>query len=169
MTSDECKASLRVLLAIARADGQVHEREKDVLDFLAHHAFSTDTPRLSMDLDVEVDCARIRSEKLKRLTFSAALVIADIDEVRTEQETALLARIHKGLGLPGEPESGFVKAAHRARMAQVTLKLTEANTEFFRAVAKQSEGGTLEQARYEELLERLADKKNALLKSVFGG
>jgi hypothetical protein len=104
-----------------------------------------------------------------RLTFSSALVLADIDEESSPEETELLARIHRALKLPGEPEATFTKAAHRARMAQVTHRLTEANAEFFRNVAKASAGGTLAAKEYAALIEQLDEAKRKLLENVFAG
>ncbi len=168
MNSDECSASLRVLLAVVRADGQIHQREKEALAFLAH-LLDVPPPSLSTELDVETECGKIRDAKLKRLTFSAALVLADIDEERSPEETDLLARIHRALDLPGEPEASFTKAAHRARMAQVTHRLTEANAEFFRKVAKASSGGAIDAKDYAALIEQLDETKRRLLEGVFVG
>ena len=169
MTKDECTASLRLLLAMVRADGQIHPREKDALDFLAKSSFSADTPAPSTEIDVDAECARIESESVKRLTMSAALVIADIDEERAPEETALLKRIHTAFGFSGDPEGTFLKSAHRARMGLLTMRLTEAHEEFFRAVARLSEAGAGEPdpLAYEHLLEDLDAKKTALLSATF--
>jgi tellurite resistance protein len=169
MTKDECTASLRVLLAMVRADGQIHQREKDALEVLAHRSFGMELPSVSTPLDVEAECAKIESAKAKRLTMSAALVIADIDEERDPAETALLERIHAALGYSGDPEGAFVKSAHRARMGLLTMRLTEANAEFFRGVARLSEAGadSFDPAAYERLLEELDAKKTELLTSTF--
>lgn len=171
MANEECAASLRVLVAMARADGHIHERERDVLEFLAKHALGADVSHVGDDsVDIEAECARIESDKMKRLTYSAAMIIADVDEERSPEETELLARIHTALGLHGQPEGPFVSVAHRARMAQITKRLTEANAEFFRAVAKHSkEDGALDTNEYVRLLGELEAKKQALMESIFGG
>jgi tellurite resistance protein len=170
MPNGECAASLRVLVAMARADGRIHERERDVLDFLAKHALGMDVGEVGADaIDIEAECARIESDKMKRLTYSAAMIIADVDEERSPEETKLLGRIHAALGLHGVPEGPFVSVAHRARMAQITKRLTEANAEFFRAVAKSSQDGALDPNDYMRLLADLEAKKTALMESIFGG
>lgn len=166
MTNDECMASLRVLLAVARADGQIHPREHDAIDVLAKTTFGVAAPAHDDELDVEAECARILSDKAKRLTLSAAMVIADIDEERSPEETALLTRIHKALGLSGEAEGPLLKAAHRARMGLLTMKLSEAQAEFFRELTQLSKSGSMDAKAYEKLLDQLDRKKIALLESA---
>lgn len=171
MTKDECRASLRLLLAMVRADGQIHPREKDALEFLTRRSFEEckHAPALATEIDIDRECAKIEDETVKRLTMSAALVIADIDEDRAPEETALLKRIHTAFGFSGEPEGAFLKTAHRARMGLLTMRLTEAHEEFFRAVARLSEVGAGEPdpLAYERLLEDLDAKKTALLSATF--
>ncbi len=173
MTKDECTASLRLLLAMVRADGQIHPREKDALDFLAQRSFGegghAPAHATATDIDIGSECAKIEDDTVKRLTMSAALVIADIDEERAPEETALLKRMHTAFGFSGEPEGAFLKTAHRARMGLLTMRLSEAHEEFFRAVARLSEAGAgdPEPLAYERLLEDLDAKKTALLSATF--
>jgi len=172
MNNDECAASLRVLLAMVRADGEIHQREREALDVLAKSTFGGDRPdsdspprsEAHAPCDVEAECAKITTEKGRRLTFSAALVLADIDETRSTEETALLARIHKALGHTGEVEPPLLTAAHRARMGLLTMKLADAQSEFLRGLSQLSKTGSIDAKEYERLLDELEQKKIALLK-----
>lgn len=168
MTNDECTASLRVLLAIARADGEIHPREHEAIDVLAKTTFGSAAPGgdADADVDLEAECRKIASDRAKRLTFSAALVIADIDEQRSPEETELIVRIHKALALSGEAEGALVTAAHRARMGLLTLKLAEAQAEFFRELSVLSKSRSIDARAYERLLDALDQKKTTLLESV---
>jgi tellurite resistance protein len=56
VNSEECSASLRVLLAVVRADGQIHQREKVALAFLAT-VLDVAPPSMSTELVVETECA----------------------------------------------------------------------------------------------------------------
>lgn len=163
MTNEECQASLRILCAMVKADGHLHPREGDALRVLAESAFGGEPADIERDVDVELECKRLTSDRAKRLTFSAAMVIADVDEERSPHETALLAQIHAALGLIGEPESGLVAAVHRARMGLLTVKLAEAQAEFLRAVQNLSKSGSMDAKAYEGLLDELDLKKTALL------
>ncbi len=165
MNDDECAASLRVLLAVVRADGEIHQREREALDVLAKSTFASQRPDYDAALDLEAECAKIKTEKGRRLTFSAALVLADIDETRSPEETALLGRIHRALGHKGEVEPPLLTAAHRARMGLLTMKLAEAQSEFLRALSNLSKTGSMDAKAYERLLDELEQKKIALLKS----
>lgn len=166
MTHDECLASLRILLAVARADGEIHQRERDAIDVLARTTFGADAPDIATHLDIEAECAKITDDKVKRLTFSGALVIADIDEQRSPEETAVIERIHKGLGLTGEAEGAILKTAHRARMGLLTMKLAEVQTEFFRELAQLSKSGSIDARAYERILDELDRRKTELLKNA---
>ena len=168
MTNDECTASLRVLLAMVRADGEIHQRETDALAVLARTAFGTSAPDVTSlpDVDVDAECKKITSDKAKRLTISAAMVIADIDESRSAEETALLQRIHAALGFSGEAEGALLKTAHRARMGLLTMKLTEAQAEIFRQLAQLSKSGSMNARDYERILDELDQKKTALLEAA---
>ena len=44
---------------------------------------------MDVELDLEAECKKNWSERAKKLTMSAALLIADIDEQRSPEETAL--------------------------------------------------------------------------------
>lgn len=166
MTNEECTASLRVLLAVVRADGQFHPREQEALDVLAQCTFSQEAPAQGSEIDLEAECAKIKTDKAKRLTMSAALVIADIDEERTAEETALIARIHSALGLTGEAESAMLQMAHRARMGLLTMKLAEAQSEFFRELTALQKNKSMDAKAYERLLDELERKKIDLLKNA---
>lgn len=166
MTNDECTASLRILLAVARADGQIHPRENDAIDVLARTTFSAQKPDPLSELDLDAECAKITSEKAKRLTYSAALVIADIDEERSPEETAIIERIHKAFKLGCEAEGGVLKAAHRARMGLLTMRLAEAQAEFFRELTQLSKSGSMDAKAYERLLDELDRKKIALVETA---
>ena len=93
------------------------------------------------------------------------MVIADIDEERSPAETELLRRIHKALGHTCEPESPVLSAAHRARMGLLTMKLAEAQAEFFRELEQLSKSRSMDAREYERLLDALDQKKIALLKT----
>lgn len=150
---------------------KIHAREHEAIDVLAKTTFGSAASGgdvdADADLDVEAECRKIASDRAKRLTFSAALVIADIDEGRrSPAETELIVRIHKAPALSGEPEGTLVTTAHRARMGLLTLKLSEAQAEFFRELSVLSKSGSIDARAYERLLDALDQKKTSLLESA---
>ena len=100
MNNEEITACVRILTALARADGDVVVEEETAIGIMAAES-ETD---LEWDFDsyVIVDVEReatLLSPESRRAVFEAALVVASIDVHWSPEEHALLARIRDAFGI----------------------------------------------------------------------
>ncbi len=164
MDKVEARATLRVLLSVALADGKLDIDEKRVLDLVARHEYDADDPpesRFDDGRDFERALRAIRSDEARRLTWKAALTIATVDRGCSKKERALLGRIHEVL-LPDEPapEMASAEAKYDERFEAIQAELAEATSAFLKQVGKG--GPRLSQREYETMATELADKKKEL-------
>ena len=163
MDKIEARATLRVLLSVALADGKLDIDEKRVLDLLAHHEYEDDDPpesRFDDARDFDRALQVIRSDEARQLTWTAALAIATVDRGCSKKEHALLKRIHQAL-LPDEPapEVALAEAKYDERFEAIQEEVADATATFLKRVGK---GADLSQREYETMAKELADKKREL-------
>jgi uncharacterized protein (DUF697 family)/uncharacterized tellurite resistance protein B-like protein len=102
MTSVELLASLRVLRAMARADGVLHPEEWRALEeAIAQAGLEGVTMKTLFDgeVDVNAELSKLESEDAKRATYQSAYALAHADHTCTPEEEALLELIAERLGI----------------------------------------------------------------------
>lgn len=109
ITNEEALASLRILVAIAQADGAVHEDERRSLAAAASTlelgVKVDDVLREAVDLDVEL--ARLHSDEAKEQAFRSAYFMAHADGNCSAEEAALLDRIATKTGTSAEQRAAL--------------------------------------------------------------
>jgi tellurite resistance protein len=166
MDRNEARASLRVLVEVARADGKLAGDQKRLLDVVAIHEYEDDDPpesRFDDGRDFARALATIRSEEVRELTWKASLTLATLDGKCTTQEHAVLTRIHEAL-VPDEPLEAVVEAEQEyvERVDEIRETMDRATLDFLHQMSSASGGGKLSQSEYEQLVSRLALKKREL-------
>lgn len=126
MTGDEVLSGLKVLVALAKADGVVHENERLAIEN-ALDGIELDTTDgqgtqaaidslLASDVDLESELARIKNPRVKQQTFDSACAIVYVDGEASEVERAMLEKVRAAFEL-GDQEAAslrFKAALHRA-------------------------------------------------------
>jgi uncharacterized protein (DUF697 family) len=124
--SDEVLSGLKVLVALAKADGVVHENERLAIEN-ALDGIELDTTDgqgvqaaidslLATDVDLEKELARIKSPRVKQQTFDSACAIVYVDGEASDLERAMLEKVRAAFEL-GDQEAAslrFKAALHRA-------------------------------------------------------
>jgi tellurite resistance protein len=162
MNPAELRASLRVLLAIAQADGDVDADERRLLAGVAEQM---DAP-LGSDERVDLDAAltEIKSDDAKEITFRAAVAMASVDGHCTEAEHALLVKVRDALAPDDELELEAMEKRWSVRMRSTRAKIDRASDAFLDEVASNKASLTKEQ--YEKMVLDLDRKKTELLKTA---
>jgi len=108
MINEELFSGIKVLVALAQADGKIHESERAAI---VNAIDGTDLPDgvtvdalLELQVDLDAELARITSEEAKQRTFDAASAIVFVDGETTDDERTLLARVAKSLGFDVDGE-----------------------------------------------------------------
>lgn len=108
MVDEEVLAGIRVLVAVAQADGEVHEDERvaieNALDGVDLPEGTTAEGLLAAKVDLDAELARIASDDVKARTMDAASALVYVDGVFSDEERATLERIASAFGL--ELEAG---------------------------------------------------------------
>jgi uncharacterized protein (DUF697 family) len=112
MTETETLASLRVLVAMARADGVLTPPEESAIEDAIQEASLEGVTLKSLfgtsfDIDAELD--KLASDEAKRATYESAYALAHADEACTAQEEALLQHIESRLGFGPDHRSALKK------------------------------------------------------------
>jgi tellurite resistance protein len=157
MQSTEKEACLRVLLAVARADGVVDEEEERTLAVVADQVGLSGPSGAVLDVDAEL--ARLRSPDARQLVVRAAHAMANVDGVCAPQELALLRKIHAAFG-EAAPDLEMAEQQWASRMSDAREGLARATSTFLRAVASL---GDAPGASYERLVQELDASKRAAL------
>lgn len=170
MDATQARASLSVLLAVAKADGELDREKKRVLDVVARHEYEDDEPPESRFVSgadaLDRALAVIRAPELRELTWKAALALASLDGETTAVEHALLVRIHAAL-VPDSPPADVVVAEkkYRGRLEQAEEEIAEATADFLHRVSD-SVRGKPSQKEYEALVSELDAKKRRIYSST---
>src|SRR5688500_288220 len=108
MVNEEVFAGIQVLVALAQADGMLHENERaaitNAIDGSDLPAGATVGSLLESTIDLDAELARITSDEAKQRTFDAASAIVFVDGETTDDERTLLARIATALGFDTEED-----------------------------------------------------------------
>jgi hypothetical protein len=100
----EALSALRVLGAVAQADGKVDPSEVEALrhalaDWAPEMPDGVDVVRLlSEPVDLDAELARIKTPVARRAVFESAIAMALADGMATEAENGVLSRIRETLG-----------------------------------------------------------------------
>lgn len=145
MDRNETQAALRLLLAVARADGTVSQDEERALEVASEKLGETVPAEGSIDLGTEA--ARLASREAKIATFEAAVALATVDGRCAPEEHALLERLRAALGLDlplpvVEREARWVE-----RMREPRERMASAEIEFLHAMARKAEGVSSDEYR----------------------
>jgi len=160
MERSEKEASLRVLLAVARADGVVDPEERRTLAVLASEVGVADPSSGAIDLDAEL--ARLRSPEARQRVLDAAHAMANVDGRCSPEEYAVLERIHAALGA-GKPGIEVAEREWASRMKGARQGIDQATAEFLHAVAALGESSNV---AYTRLVQELDEKKRGALRKA---
>jgi len=101
--SDEVLSGLKVLVAVAKADGVVHDDERlaieSALDRVELPEGTTVEGLLASTIDLDAEIAAIESSEVKRQTFDSACALAYVDGEASEVERGLLEKIRNAFAL----------------------------------------------------------------------
>jgi hypothetical protein len=166
MDQSEARATLRVLVSVALADGRLDIDEKRLLDVVAHYEYEDDDPppsRFESSQELDRALVQIHSEEGKRIAWNGALAIACVDEGCSPQEHALLVRIHAKL-LPDEPFPEIAAAEEKYNQAfeGIREEVAEATAAFLHRVGDGAKTGKLPPRDYDKLASELAKAKREL-------
>jgi uncharacterized protein (DUF697 family)/uncharacterized tellurite resistance protein B-like protein len=109
--NEEILASIRVLVAIARADGTIHPNERAAVENAIGDAVLPGNVKLQTLLDENVDVAaqlaRITTPEVRARTYEAACAMVYVDGDADTAEKRILEQIRSAFGLA--EERGFVE------------------------------------------------------------
>jgi len=158
----EARAVLRVLHAVASADGRVDEEERRTLNVVGEQAGME--PGREQVVDVDAELRHIVSPVAQTLTVRAALAIAAVDGRCAPEEHALIARIHAAFGKkPGTEALIAAEEKWLSRMGSARAAIARATDDFLHALARQGAGDA---GAYEQLLSELERRKRAAFAEV---
>lgn len=165
MERTEAEACLRILLAVARADGDIADDEARALEVLAGYHGDPDAAPAAIDLERE--CRRLRTAELRRTTFDAAVALAAVDGRTTPEEHALLERLRTALEVPTVPELAKAEGAWREQLREPLRKIADAEVGFLHSLA--SERDKLSDEAYLALVEDLRSTRTKILADALHG
>lgn len=162
MSPAELRASLRVLLAIAQADGDVDANERRLLVSVADKMGAPLGGEEPVELDQEL--ARITSPEGKEITFRAAVAMASVDGHCSAAEHDLLVKVRDALAPDDELPLEAMEKRWSTRMRATRSRLDRASDMFLDQVA--SHKATLSKDEYAKLVLELDRKKTELLRDA---
>jgi len=132
MSNQEVLAALRVVGAVARADGKISDEERTLFRSAVSEFQPTLDDGTSVDelltktSDLDTDIAAVSSPATRRALFEVAYAMSTIDGAATE-ENEVLARIRKAYAVaPGEKSALDDMLAHNDEMLAVAPTLDDA-------------------------------------------
>lgn len=149
----ETHAALRLLYAVAIADGNVSAEEERALTAVAED-LGVDVDPSGLAIDIPAEAGRLVSKAAKVATFEAAVALAVVDGRCTPEEHAVLERMRAALGVDLPMPVAEREQAWQRRMREVRSAMRAAEVEFLHAIGKKREIG-LPQDEYEALLGEL--------------
>lgn len=167
MDRTEAEASLRVLIALARADGRVTSEEERVIAAAGEHEGRALAVATAGDIDLEAELAKVRSAEARRLTLKAALAVASVDGQTTPAEHRVLERVFAALGDAGTLALRVVEPAALQHTSDIRRELDACSDAFMHAVARANQKGGLDSKEYDRLLADLETRKHAIVERVF--
>lgn len=164
MDPTETTAALRILLAVACADGRLAADEENLLDVVAERMNQAGAPHaLDGAVDVAREARRIRSPEARRTTFDAAVALAAVDGECSPEEHALLLQLRDLLQVDAAIDLAAAERRSAERVARVRDDLDRATIDFLGRIRRAESGGDLPQEEYEELVHDLSRRKHELL------
>lgn len=167
MKSTEIEASLKVLLAVAIADGVVVPDERRLLSGVAEKLGVPFTMHPISRSEVASALAAITSREAKDLTFSAAVALANVDGICSQAEHELLVQIRDALApekaIPLERNERYWEAKMRTARAQID----RVSDGFLDALAAQR--NELSDLAYQKMVADLDRRKTELLRDAVLG
>lgn len=160
MSSSEARARVRILRAVASADGEIVGTERLAIGVLAGEQAAE--AKSSLDLEAEIE--RVRSEDARRTTFAAAVAIANVDGECNGDEHVVLDRIRAAFHTVEPQELALAEAEWRARLRLSRAELADADAEFLRRIA--SFNGALSMEIYAALVEGLRARRARILRGT---
>jgi uncharacterized protein (DUF697 family)/uncharacterized tellurite resistance protein B-like protein len=112
MTTEESIASLRVLICMAKADGVLHDRERQSLQVSLDEVElpGLDLPTLWAETeDLEAVLATIQDPGARDLTYSSAFAMAHTDGACSSEEDALLERMREVFEISDQQHAFLVR------------------------------------------------------------
>jgi len=107
----EALASLRILVAVARADGTVHHDERRslsaALESLTLPGAAEIATLLGEDVDIDAQLRELTTDEARQQIFRSAFYMAYADGACTKEEQALLDRLARGLGVSEEERASL--------------------------------------------------------------
>ncbi|NUO49767.1 MAG: hypothetical protein HOV80_13005 [Polyangiaceae bacterium] len=117
MTETETLASLRVLVAMARADGILSPPEEKAIEEAIEEANLEGVTFKSLfvsDFSLDEELDKLTSPEARRATYESVYALASVDDAVTAQEEALLEHIEAKLGFGPEQRSALRKLLDEA-------------------------------------------------------
>lgn len=151
MERHETKAVLRLLHAVATADGAIGAEERRALTAAAEDLREEIGESA---VDVAAEAARITSKAAKIATFEAAVALAAVDGRCTPEEHEILERLRSALGIELPMPVADRERTWEGRMREARAAMRVAEVDFLHALAKKREG-SLPQEEYESLVSDL--------------
>ena len=117
MNLEETRAALRVLVAVAQADGHIEPNEtmalqQAIVEWAPELANGGDVASLfATTVDVDAELQKITTPASKRAVFEAAIAMAVADGRATDEENRVLGRVREALGQ--NAGLGFVERSMR--------------------------------------------------------
>jgi uncharacterized protein (DUF697 family) len=113
--NDEVFSGIKVLVALAQADGTIHDDERIAIENALDGAELPDghtvASLLAAEIDLAVELAGITSDQARERTYSAACALVYVDGEVSPEEQLMLARIGAAFRFSGSPgkEEVFAK------------------------------------------------------------
>lgn len=125
----EALACLKILVAVARADGTVHHDERKslaaALEGFQLPAGTSVESLLAEKVDVDAELALLRSAEAREQVYRSAYFMAFADGSCTKEEQALLDRIAEATGVTPEQRSSLDGLFYATRDSSAGLFVTE--------------------------------------------
>lgn len=162
MNPIELEASLRVLLAVALADGEVASDERRLLAGVAEQLGVplTIDPKAGDDLYAALH--KITSEEGKRITFDAALALANVDGKCAPAEHEILMRIRDALAPQSTIPLEKTERQWGAKMKKARAEIDHVSDTFLDDIAAHRD--SLTPLAYQKMVADLERKKSDVLR-----
>lgn len=153
MMNDETFSGIKVLVALAQADGRIHVEERVAIENALDGAELPDRMTvarlLSAPIDLGAELSRIRSNDARKRTYAAACALVCADGEVSREERSMLARVASVFGLDDAelvslslisktPPSGITSEPDRAKRERLVEREIAAAAAFGALLASTS-------------------------------
>jgi tellurite resistance protein len=161
MEPRELDASLRVLLAVASADGAIDSDERRLLNAAAERLGGTLHVRAVSPRELDDALSQIGTAEARDLTFTASVALANVDGRCTAEEHALLEKIRDALAPGGAIPLERCEHDWAKRMRAARARIDHVEGGFLDRLAKERD--SLSAPAYQRLVAELDRSKAELL------